>query len=427
MLVREIMERVSLPNFGLTRMYIEDALLEMSVQQAPWQKEISLSIVKDQRFYYFPKECIKVMDIMVQNHMNDKGQYRSIPRLLNEPLIKDTSKSEGAFNQYSKVSDLNKSINTLQESYDLANNNETLEISGAREYGYYIKGDKLAIVEKAVSSDPSADVINDMNAYQKSDNNWKTPTESNLGGVKIVYAYKPVWKPSRLGVGNDGVSTDYLAISDISPKNNTNTVSAASNFAATAGVEYVFSLATVTSANSATDSSGYTGIDVSDPATAKGKQWAAGKWIYLDNAGFFTGMWEIIKTGGDDSGTNLASKYQIGVRRPVEWNNGEVPETTMEILGVVPLIYIPEFNRVFLAVTNVSSIYTDNEDFDLPITDLQASSLICYIKSQIALESGNIELKLYYDKEFKRKLAQQETAYVSGPRMISSGPFALKR
>ena len=45
----------------------------------------------------------------------------------------------------------------------------------------------------------------------------------------------------------------------------------------------------------------------------------------------------------------------------------------------------------------------------------------------MALEAGNIDLKMYYDKEFKRKLAQQETAYVSGPRMISSGPFALKR
>lgn len=427
MLVREIMERVGLPNFGLARMYIEDALLEMSVQQAPWQREISLSIIKDQRFYYFPKECIKVMDIMVKNHMNDKGQYRSIPRLLNEPLIKDVSKSEGEINPYSKVSDLNKSRNSLQESYDLTNANEALEISGAREYGYYIKGDKLAIVEKAVSDDPSTDVINDLNAYQKSDNNWKTPTESNLGGVKIVYAYKPVWKASRLGRAYGSSFSDTLALSGIYPKDNDNMVSAGSNFATTTGVEYVFSLATIPSANDATNENDYVGVNVSNPANANSKQYAPGKWIYLDNAGFFTGMWEIIKTAGDDHATNEPSKYQIGVRRPVEWNNGEVPETTMELPGPAPLIFIPEFNRVFLTVANVSSIYTDNEDFDLPITDLQASSLMCYIKAQIALEAGNIELKMYYDKEFKRKLAQQETAYVSGPRMISSGPFALKR
>ena len=83
MLVRELIERTKLPSFGIARMFIEDGLIEMSIQQAPWEREIKKSIIKDQRYYDIPYDAIKITDILVKNHFNNKGQYRSIPRLLN--------------------------------------------------------------------------------------------------------------------------------------------------------------------------------------------------------------------------------------------------------------------------------------------------------------------------------------------------------
>ncbi len=423
MLVRELMERTSISNFGLARMFIEDGLLEMSIQQAPWQREITMSIVKDQRFYYFPQDCIKVMDIMVRNHMNSKGEYRSISRLLNEPMIKDISKSEGNLNDGGKISDLNKGINNTNETFYLTGS-ESTDVTGSREYGYYIKGNKLSIVEKAVATDPNADVINDTNAYQRSDNTWRTPGVSNIGGIKIVYAYNPTYYINKLGLGATSALTNHTGISHFIPAGSTALTTAP---VWPSNTEFVIQLATFESAKTATSITDYAAYNVD--SGDKGSNWSAGKWIYVEDLGFWSGLWEITQTAAADHADvgEEAGKAQIGVRRPVNWLKGQVPETTETLGGPVPIINVYNLNRTPIAVTNINSLYTDREDFNLPITDLQGSSLMCYIKSQIALESGNIELKMYYDKEFKRKLAQQETAYVSGPRMISSGPFALKR
>jgi hypothetical protein len=89
-------------------------------------------------------------------------------------------------------------------------------------------------------------------------------------------------------------------------------------------------------------------------------------------------------------------------------------------------INMDEWRRQSLLIANVNTLYTDREDYNLPISDMQARAMICFIKAQMALETGNIEVKEYFDKEYETKLAQQETAYVTGPRMISAGPFALK-
>jgi hypothetical protein len=36
-----------------------------------------------------PEEAIKVLDIRCKNHENADDEYRSIPRLIHEPQIKD--------------------------------------------------------------------------------------------------------------------------------------------------------------------------------------------------------------------------------------------------------------------------------------------------------------------------------------------------
>ena len=92
MKVKELIERVgadSLPT-GRAISYIKDGLEEINTISETHVTTERIDIVSGQRFYEFPNEMIKVLDIRAKNHLNSKGEYRSIPRLLSEPLTKDS-------------------------------------------------------------------------------------------------------------------------------------------------------------------------------------------------------------------------------------------------------------------------------------------------------------------------------------------------
>jgi hypothetical protein len=48
-----------------------------------------IDIVKDQRFYEIPHDCVKITDIRAKNNNNTKDEYGSLPRMVGEPSIKD--------------------------------------------------------------------------------------------------------------------------------------------------------------------------------------------------------------------------------------------------------------------------------------------------------------------------------------------------
>lgn len=50
-----------------------------------------IDITAAKRFYEFPNEAVKIIDVKVKNHLNSKDQYRSIPRLIYEPSIEDAN------------------------------------------------------------------------------------------------------------------------------------------------------------------------------------------------------------------------------------------------------------------------------------------------------------------------------------------------
>jgi len=91
--VKKIMERVGLTETGRAIAYIEDALEEINILSETHVNVERFDITKDQRLYNVPNEVIKVMDIRVKNHLNSKDEYRSIPRLIYKPLIKDADGS----------------------------------------------------------------------------------------------------------------------------------------------------------------------------------------------------------------------------------------------------------------------------------------------------------------------------------------------
>ena len=47
-------------------------------------------IVQNKRYYDIPSEALKIVDIKIKGHLNDNDEYRSIPRLLDEPRVQDS-------------------------------------------------------------------------------------------------------------------------------------------------------------------------------------------------------------------------------------------------------------------------------------------------------------------------------------------------
>ena len=89
MTVQEIMERVGVSDTGRAVAYIKDALEEMNTISETHVNTERFDITKDQRFYEFPNDMIKVLDIRCKNQLNADDEYRSIPRMIGEPIRKD--------------------------------------------------------------------------------------------------------------------------------------------------------------------------------------------------------------------------------------------------------------------------------------------------------------------------------------------------
>ena len=89
MKVKELMERVGITETGRAIAYIKDGLEELNITFETHVTEESIDITENKRFYTFPNDMVKVVDIRCKNHLNDRDEYRSIPRLIHKPIVKD--------------------------------------------------------------------------------------------------------------------------------------------------------------------------------------------------------------------------------------------------------------------------------------------------------------------------------------------------
>ena len=89
MKVNELMERVGMTQTGRAIAYIKDGLEEMNMIAETHIKTTNISINKDQRFYDIPNDLIKLLDIRCKNQLNNRDEYRSLPRAIGSPTNKD--------------------------------------------------------------------------------------------------------------------------------------------------------------------------------------------------------------------------------------------------------------------------------------------------------------------------------------------------
>ena len=87
MKVKELIERVGAEEIptGRALAYIKDVLSETNIGVA------RLTVTADKRYYTFPNDMTKLLSVRVKNHLNNKGEYRAIPRLIYQPRIVDSN------------------------------------------------------------------------------------------------------------------------------------------------------------------------------------------------------------------------------------------------------------------------------------------------------------------------------------------------
>ena len=89
MTVKELMQRVGMTGTGRALAYIKDGLDELNMYAETHVKTARINIEENQRFYDFPNDMIKVIDIRCKNHGNAADEYKSIPRTINPPSTED--------------------------------------------------------------------------------------------------------------------------------------------------------------------------------------------------------------------------------------------------------------------------------------------------------------------------------------------------
>ncbi len=91
MKIKELMERVGSNQTGRIIAYVKDGLEEINMLTETHTRVETFDITADKRFYTLPNEMVKMIDIRVKNHLNSKDEYRSIPRMIHQPVIKDAN------------------------------------------------------------------------------------------------------------------------------------------------------------------------------------------------------------------------------------------------------------------------------------------------------------------------------------------------
>jgi len=87
--VKELMQRVGMTGTGRALAYIKDGLDELNMYAETHVKTARIDIEENQRFYDFPNDMIKVIDIRCKNHGNAADEYRTVPRSINPPTTED--------------------------------------------------------------------------------------------------------------------------------------------------------------------------------------------------------------------------------------------------------------------------------------------------------------------------------------------------
>jgi len=234
-------------------------------------------------------------------------------------------------------------------------------MAAKRQYGYYIKGNKIAIIERGVGSGvcslsgysnqttcEAAGGTWTENAASKDDGEWMSPIATVADGLEIQYAYSPEYFIKETDDTNTALDTykstgGYLILED-------------------------------------------TG---SDNFSASPESLADGSYIVLRNAGRWNGLHKVSAAGAGY--INTYTKYS----------------------GTGAAIAFEETVTLYYGV----DVFID-ESFELDLSRYQANAVVYYLKAKMAEDSLDMEAREFFLREFKRQLEKGNSALKRGPYII---------
>ena len=241
-------------------------------------------------------------------------------------------------------------------------------MASKRKYGYYIKGNKIAIIERGIGSGvcslsgysnqttcEAAGGTWTQNAVSRDDGEWMSPIATVADGLEIQYTYSPNYFIKETDDTNTTLDTykstgGYLILED-------------------------------------------TGNDV---FSASPESLADGSYIVLRNAGRWNGLHKVSAAG--TGYINTYTKYS-GTGAAIAFEE------------TVTLYY------------NVDVLNDEADELDIP--RYLANAVVYYVRAKYAEDVGELDMKEYFMREFRRITEKHQSAKKKGTYRIQG--FSLMR
>tara|TARA_R110002020_G_scaffold161061_4_gene345832 strand:+ start:401 stop:1465 length:1065 start_codon:yes stop_codon:yes gene_type:complete len=354
-------------------------------------------------------------------------------------------------------------------------------MASEKQYAYYIQGNEICIVER--------DLTFDNNVESKefgpgvSRRMWKSPITGITDGLELKYTYSPQYR----AYNKPNVNVNKFYVNGWTSRNGylafvrSGYVDGATNWTSSP-------YSAVTSGTSG-DTGGQTGLDYIvvkgssrwnglhrvQTATADGllithtrvqpevyyedvdadistaeeiydgggsdnlylaNDFSAGDYIYISGtaAPINSGLFYVNSVTVDDSDTSskvsLGNRFIVGTASSSVTNayvNSEYEDSggmSAQANGASDINIYRAYRDFSYILTDVDVMNDENDEIDLP--SYLTKGLVNYIKARLAEDMGNMELKEYFMREYKKILERHESGKISGVRIIGSGSHAIR-
>ena len=337
-------------------------------------------------------------------------------------------------------------------------------MADVKEYAYYIEGSSLALVERDVEFD------NDPNSKDYGPGTdkyvWKSPLSSVTDGLELQYTYAPIYNVQSsgtdktdyhqfLGWGSD--RTNLVLFAGGQGSNTANSYQNLSSLFQADDYIHIEGSDRWSGLHQVKETGGTTGvltlktrcnlkpskITVTGGFSGSTNQWFTGDttdfgndidrfkdtlsarttpWIWIDNAA--------TAANGGFHQSSLTGTYDgrivfDGVQRYLNTTGDVVEESDVIVNGTNDEVTI--YNAFYnpMTVRENIEVMTD-ESFELDLPTYLQKAVVYYIKAKMSEDLRDVQGREYFNKLFLKQVEKHNSARVSGLRIVSPGPNALR-
>jgi hypothetical protein len=342
----------------------------------------------------------------------------------------------------------------------------------SKEYAYYMKGNKVAIVQKDYTSSGGQTLsqpgLNDLGSIGALF--WKSPKESITDGLELQYVYSPQYmlpanstiNINKFFINGWTVIGGYLTfLSDTAPGVNWTSspysavTSGSSGHTGGQSLDYIVvrgserwnGLHRVQTAGTEGDLKTYTKVNEvlpywedqqidfgTDESIFDGgagtlhlaDHFSAGDYVWISGCSTVANNGLFLVDSVTASNTAASSKVIVSTNYYIQ-DSTLVTDADLDAEGSATASFSADDDEsdinVYKAYRDFSYILTDvnvlnDESDELDITRYQANAVTYYVKAKYAEDAGDMEKKEYFMREFRRMVEKHETSKIIGPRIL---------